>query len=114
MALVRLKDGRRFYSCNLFLRNRHQAVSYLGITISDATRDFLRKFKHPLAQPAGMLNVNENPRLAGPGVRKLFARHGYRYWGQTENGEDVWITEFGETPASVVTPRTQGVPGDQG
>lgn len=95
VALIRLKDGRRFYSCSFFLRPRDR-VPYLMINVCDATRDFLRTFKHPVAQPAGMLNINENPRLARPGVRKLFARHGYRYWGQTSQGEDVWITEFGE------------------
>jgi hypothetical protein len=97
VALVRLKDGRRFYSMSLFLRKQDQAVPYLGISVCDATRDFLRKFKHPVAQPAGVLNVNENPRLMRPGVRKLFRRHGYQYWGQTARGEDVWVTEFDET-----------------
>ncbi len=114
VSIVRLKDGRRFYSCTLLLRKRDQAVPYLGITVSDATRDFLRNFKHPVAQPAGMLNVNENPRLARPGVRRLFERHGYRYYGQTADGEDVWITEFGDQVASVVSPDAQHAPGNQG
>jgi hypothetical protein len=104
VALVRLKDGRRFYSMSLFLRKQDQAIPYLGITVSDATRDFLRKFKHPVAQPAGVLNVNENPRLMRPGVRKLFKRHGYQYWGQTANGEDVWVTEFDEAKQVATSP----------
>lgn len=99
VALVRLKDGRRFYSYSMFLRRRHR-VPYLMITVCNATREFLRNFKHPVSQPAGMLNVNENPRLMGPGIRKFFARHGYRYWGQTSRGEDVWITEFNPSDAS--------------
>ena len=107
VALIRLKDGRRFYSCSLFLRPRDR-VPYLMITVCDATRDFLRHFTHPVAQPAGMLNINENPRLMRPGVRKLFARHGYRYWGQTARGEDVWITEFGERGG--LEPSGSGVP----
>ena len=96
VALIRLSDGRRFYSFSLFLRGRDR-VPYLMTKVCDATRDFLRNFKHPLAQPAGMLNINENRRLMKPGMRKIFARHGYRYWGQTSRGEDVWITEFGES-----------------
>src|SRR5262245_39953689 len=48
VALVRLKDGRRFYSMSLFLRKKDQAIPFLGISVSDATRDFLRKFKHPV------------------------------------------------------------------
>jgi hypothetical protein len=104
VALVRLKDGRRFYSMSLYLRKQDQAVPYLGITVCDATRDFLRKFKHPVAQPAGVLNVNENPRLMKPGVRKLFRRHGYQYWGQTANGEDVWVTEFDEAKQASMSP----------
>jgi hypothetical protein len=99
VALVRLKDARRFYSCSLFLRKRDR-VPYLMINVCDATRDFLRNFQHPLAQPAGMLNINENRRLMKPGVRKLFTRHGYRYWGQTAHGEDVWITEFDQPDRS--------------
>jgi hypothetical protein len=99
VALVRLKDGQRYYSCSLFLRPRDR-VPYLMINVCDATRDFLKTFKHPVAQPAGMLNINENPRLKGPGVRKLFSRHGYQYWGETAQGEDVWITKFGETGGS--------------
>ncbi len=95
VALVRLRGGQRFYSYSMFIRPRDR-VPYLMISVCDATRDFLRNFKHPVAQPAGMLNINENLRLAKPGVRKLFERHGYRYWGQTSEGEDVWVTEFGE------------------
>jgi hypothetical protein len=95
VALVRIKGGKRFYSFSMFLRERHR-VPYLMVTVCDATRDFLRNFKHPVAQPAGMLNVNENPKLMRPGMRRIFARHGYRYWGQTTRGEDVWATEFGE------------------
>src|SRR5258706_11473367 len=95
VALIRLKGGQRFYSYSMFIRPRDR-VPYLMISVCDATRDFLRNFKHPISQPAGMLNINENLRLAKPGVRKLFERHGYRYWGQTSEGEDVWVTEFGE------------------
>jgi len=103
-ALVRLKDGRRFYSMGVFLRKQDQAIPYLGITVCDVTRDFLRKFKHPVAQPAGVLNVNENPRLMRPGVRKLFRRHGYQYWGQTARGEDVWVTVFEEAKQVATSP----------
>ncbi len=95
VALVRLKGGQRFYSFSMFLRKRDR-VPYLMVAVCDATRDFLRHFKHPVSQPAGMLNVNENPKLMRPGMRRIFARHGYRYWGQTSRGEDVWVTDFGE------------------
>ena len=43
-----------------------------------------------------------------PGVRKLFARHGYRYWGQTSRGEDVWATEFGEPDRVGLSPSAAG------
>ena len=115
VALIRLKDGRRFYSCSLFLRPRDR-VPYLMINVCDATRDFLRTFKHPLAQPAGMLNINENPRLMRPGARRIFVRHGYTYWGQTSKGEDVWATEFGERvgPGSSLSAVPQTAPENQG
>lgn len=95
VALVRVKGGRRFYSYSMFLRKRDR-VPNLAVVVCNATRDFLRTFKHPVAQPVGMLNVNENPKLMRPGMRRLFARLGFRYWGQTALGEDVWITDFGE------------------
>ena len=95
VALVRLKDGRRFYSFSLFLRKRDR-VPYLMVAVCDATRDFLQNFKHPVSQPAGMLNINENFKLMRPGMRKMFARHGYRFWGHTAQGEDVWVTLFAE------------------
>ena len=115
VALIRVKDGRRFYSCSLFLRPRDR-VPYLMINVCDATRDFLRTFKHPLAQPAGMLNINENPRLMRPGARRIFVRHGYTYWGQTSKGEDVWATEFGERvgPGSSLSAVPQTAPENQG
>ena len=115
VALVRLKDGQRYYSFSLFLRPQDR-VPYLMVTVCDATRDFLRNFKHPVSQPAGMLNINENRKLMRPGMRRLFERHGYRYWGQTMSGEDVWVTEFAETgrvglntsPDQPITPAKEG------
>jgi len=107
VALVRLKDGRRFYSCTLFIRKRDR-VPYLMIHVCNATRHFLPNFKHPVAQPAGMLNVNENPKLMRPGMRKIFARHGYRYWGQTAAGEDVWVTFFEEPDGGKSEPGNAG------
>jgi hypothetical protein len=112
VALVRLKNGQRFYSFSLFLRKRDR-VPYLMIAVCDATRDFLRNFKHPLSQPAGMLNVNENPKLMRLGTRKLFARHGYRYWGQTALGEDVWATVFAEANRAELNPPTVEEPGPE-
>jgi hypothetical protein len=115
VALVRLKSGQRFYSCSLFLRKQDR-VPNLMITACDATRDFLRTFKHPVSQPVGMLNINENPRLMRPGARRVFERHGYRYWGQTSDGEDVWVTEFGESGQLGMVPSEipQTAPGNEG
>lgn len=95
VALVRLKNGQRYYSYSMFLRPRDR-VPFLMVVVCDATRDFLRTFKHPVSQPAGMLNINENLKLMRPGMRRLFERHGYRYWGKTARGEDVWVTEFSQ------------------
>ena len=115
VALVRLKSGQRFYSYSMFLRKRDR-VPNLMITVCDATRDFLRTFKHPVSQPVGMLNVNENPRLMRPGARRVFVRHGYRYWGQTSLGEDVWVTEFGESRQAGLCPNAipQTAAGNEG
>jgi len=29
-----------------------------------------------------------------PGMRKLFTRHGYQYWGRNAKDEDAWAVEF--------------------
>ena len=75
------------------------------VAMVKATRDFLRNFKHPVSQPAGILHVNENPKLMRPGVRKLFARNGYKYRGQTSLGEDVWVAEFDESDQRALSPK---------
>ena len=105
VALVRLKDGRRYYSCSVFLRRRDR-VPHLMVAICKATRDFLRNFKHPVSQPAGILHVNENPKLMRPGIRRLFTRNGYQYKGQTSLGEDVWVVEFAEPDQRALSPTT--------
>ena len=95
VGLVRVEGGRKFYAYRMFLRKRDR-VPYLMVTVTQATRDFLRNFAHPEFQPSGMLIVAGNPKLMRPGVQKLFARHGCRYWGKTPWGEDVWAVDFGE------------------
>jgi hypothetical protein len=95
VAVVRVAGRRRFYAFSLFLRKADR-VPYLMITVLDATRDFLSDFTHPISQPEGLLIVTENPKLMRPGLRKILARHGYRYWGKNGRGEEVWVVEFGE------------------
>jgi hypothetical protein len=101
VALLRVRGRRRFYAYTMLLRQRDR-VPYLMLAVLNATRDFLRNFAHPRRQPEGMLLVTENRKLMRPGVRKLLARHGYRYWGRTERDDDVWSVEFVQTdqPAS--------------
>jgi hypothetical protein len=96
VALVRVKGGRRFYAYSIYLREQDR-VPYLMLAVINATRDFLRHFRHPIAQPEGMLLVTENRKLMRPGVRKLLARHRYKYWGRNAKGEDVWAVEFSES-----------------
>ncbi len=98
VALRRLGDGRPVYAYRMFLREQDR-VPYLMLTVVLATRDFLRGFRHPQAQPVGMLHVNENPKLMRSGVRRFFQRHGYRYLGQNRRGQDLWLAEFGDGPA---------------
>src|SRR5215468_291505 len=47
VALVRVKGGLRFYSNSLFIRRRDR-VPYLMKAVLNATRDFLRDFRHPV------------------------------------------------------------------
>jgi hypothetical protein len=94
-ALVRVRGHRRFYAYTMFLR-KSDRVPYLMLAVLNGTRDFLRNFEHPRLQPHGMLLVTENRKLMRPGMRKLLARHKYRYWGRTAWGDDVWAVEFGQ------------------
>ena len=95
VGLARVEDGRTFYTYRMFLRKRDR-IPYLMVAVVIATRDFLRNFKHPELQPAGILHVNENPKLMRPGAKRLFARFGYRFWGKTADGQDVWAADFAE------------------
>lgn len=93
VRLQRLNDGRPVYAYRMFMREQDR-LPYLMNQLIAATRDFLRDFKRPDVHPIGMLHVNENPKLMRPGIRKLFARHGYLYLGQNRKGQDLWLTEF--------------------
>lgn len=42
---------------------------------------------------AGLVNINENKKLARPSVRKLFEKGGYKLLGQSQ-GQDVWLFDF--------------------
>src|SRR5207245_7892886 len=91
VGLSRVEDGRMFYEYRMFLRKRDR-IPYLMVAVTAATRDFLRNFRHPDLQPAGMIHINENPRLMKPGARRVFVRLGYRYWRMPPRGADVWDT----------------------
>jgi hypothetical protein len=95
VALVRVRAHRRFYAYTMFLRESDR-VPYLMLAVVLATRNFLSTFRHPRSQPEGMLHVNENLKLMRPGMRKLFERQGYQYWGRTSRNEDVWAVEFSQ------------------
>lgn len=41
----------------------------------------------------GILNINENPKLGRPGMRRIFSRLGYRWQGQ-RRGQDIWYFDF--------------------
>jgi hypothetical protein len=93
VGLKRLEEGRTYYDYRMFLRERDR-VPYLMWTVTDASRDFLREFKHPKTESKGMLIAAENPKLMRPGMRRSFQRHGYRYLGQNRKGQDLWLAEF--------------------
>ncbi len=110
VGLARVEAGRTFYAYRMFLRKRDR-IPNLMVAVVIATREFLRDFKHPELRPAGILHVNENPKLMRPGARRLFARFGYRFWGKTADGQDVWAAEFAEpnagTPCGMAGSREQ-------
>jgi type 2 lantibiotic biosynthesis protein LanM len=93
LPLVQTEDGRIFYDFGLFLRKQDRVPNLL-VKIVVAARNFLRVFQHSQFRPAGVLHVNDNPKLMRPGARDLLARCGYCFWGKTSSGEEVWALEF--------------------
>jgi hypothetical protein len=85
--------GRPLYHFLMFLRREHRQP-YLMREVTNGTRDFLRGFRHPRADPAGMLIVTENRKLVRAGIRRCLARHGYDHRGRTPAGLDVWLAPF--------------------
>ncbi len=98
VALRRLRDGRLVYAYRMFLREQDR-VPHLMRAVTDASRDFLRTFPPPQAPTVGMLIVAESRKLMRPGLRRPFQRHGYRYLCQNRRGQDLWLAEFGDSPA---------------
>ncbi|MCX7098149.1 MAG: hypothetical protein NTV43_09645 [Methylococcales bacterium] len=96
-ASPRRAGGRLYYAYRMFLRPQHR-VPYLMWAVITATRNFLAGFNHPKVQAAGMLHINENPKLMKPGIRRFFLRHGYRYCGKNRHGHDIWVINFENQP----------------
>lgn len=86
-------DGRALYHFRMFLRREHRQP-YLMRAVTNGTRDFLRAFRHPSADPAGMLIVTENRKLMRAGIQRYLARHGYQYRGRGPRGLNVWLAPF--------------------
>ncbi|WP_295879024.1 hypothetical protein [uncultured Thiohalocapsa sp.] len=86
-------DGRLLYHYRMFVRPEHRQP-HLMRAVTNATRDYLRDFRHPDAEPAGMLIVTENRKLMRPGLKRLLGRHGYEYRGRERRGLDVWLVRF--------------------
>jgi hypothetical protein len=86
-------DGRMLYHYRMFLRPEHRQP-HLMRAVTNTTRDVLRDFRHPDAEPAGMLIVTENRKLMRPGLKRLLERHGYEYRGRERRGLDVWLARF--------------------
>jgi len=45
-------------------------------------------------KPKSLMNINENPKLSRPGIRRQFERVGYQYLGQDQRGCDIWRWAF--------------------
>jgi hypothetical protein len=107
VGFVRLKEGRTFYNYRMFLR-KGDRVPNLMMAVVLATREFLRTFQHPERQSAGLLHINENPKLLRPGMRRVFERIGHRYWGKTPLDEEVWGVEFAPQTGTAAQPARSG------
>jgi hypothetical protein len=108
VALTQVLDGRFFYAYRMFIRPQDR-IPYLMWAVTDGTRDFLRDFRHPEAQAAGMYIVTENAKLMRPGMKRSFRRHGYDYLGKTPHGLDMWATAF----AAAESPNAPAAASDQ-
>jgi hypothetical protein len=90
--------GRSLYHFRMFLRPEHRQPCLMR-EVANGTRDFLRTFRHPRAEPVGMLIVTENRKLMRAGIKRYLSRHGYDYRGRTPGRLDVWLARFAEAPS---------------
>jgi hypothetical protein len=86
-------DGGRYYFNRMFILPNYRK-SRLMIVGTTAMLAFANSV---LADegPPGIININENPKLARVGMRRIFTRIGYRLLGQHDR-QDVWYFEFAQ------------------
>lgn len=86
-------DGRIWLAFRMFLRPEDR-TPFLMRRVTNASRDLLGAVSHPQGPATGMLIETENRKLMRPGIRRYFARHGYRYAGRSQRGLDLWLAPF--------------------
>ncbi len=84
-------ESQDYYFYRMFISPEFRG-SRLMVTATALTLYFA---KNELSNygPLGVVNVNENRKLARTGTRKLFSNLGYRYVGEFA-GQDVWLFDF--------------------
>ena len=93
VGLSRNQQQRLYYTYRMFIRAADR-VPYLMWSVVTATREFLEGYTHPSGAIAGLIHINENPKLMKPGIRRFFLRHGYHYGGKNQRGQDRWLIHF--------------------
>lgn len=88
-----LQAGSRYYFYRMFIRPDDRVPGMMRF-ITLRTRDALQAEYAP-GQPLGMVIVTENPKLMRPGMKRMFARNGFKYLGRGPRGNDLWLSAFG-------------------
>ena len=84
-------DGPRWFFNRMFIEPASRN-SRLMIVATAATVCYAKARLASEGLP-GVMNVNENPKLARPGMRRIFSRLGYE-WQARHIEQDVWCFDF--------------------
>ncbi len=82
------------YFFRMFINTQNRR-HMLAIRVALFSRDILKKRTPAQAgSPAGIVHVNENPKLMRPGIKRKFIQHGYHLLGKSTAGHEVWRFGF--------------------
>ncbi len=86
---------KEYYFFRTFIRPDIRGQIGTGFPdIVRATNKRMQEVNEQDHRASGMIVTTENPKLKGPGFRKLFRDGGWIYQGETAQKQDVWLYPY--------------------